>query len=174
MRRWRLVLLFTVFLTGCGYRDFQQSEAERHAAWQALLPLLQLRTALVGNLLTSARAQPGVDAAQLSRLAEARARALALPPTPGLPDDAQLPRHATTQIALSTALAPVLQQVRRAPGLLPLANQLEGLENRITVARNAYDLATQRHNALLDRFPSSLTARVMGLQARPAWAAPTP
>lgn len=174
MRRWQLVLLFTVFLTGCGYRDFQQLEADRHAAWQALVPLLQQRTALVANLLTSARVQPGVDAAQLSRLAEARARVLALPPTPDLPDDAQLPGHATAQIALTNALAPVLQQVRRAPGLLPLANQLEGLDNRIAVARNSYDLATQRHNALLERFPSSLTARIMGLQARPAWTATAP
>jgi LemA protein len=168
MRRWQFALLLTALLTGCGYRDFQQLDEERQAAWQALAPLEQQRTALLANLLTSARALPGFDANQLARLADARAQVLALPQLAGLPDSVQLQRHGTAQAGLSKALAPVLQQVRQAQGLQALANQLDALENQIRVAGNRYNLATERYNALLGSFPSSLTARFKGLQPRPA------
>lgn len=169
MRPCSLVLLLCVFLSGCGYRDFQQLDAERQAAWSALTPLYQQRTALVANLLSAARALPGLDPALLAGLAQARQQAGAQPSAPALPDDAaQLLAHAAAQAALTATLAPVLQAARRAPGLLPMMGQFEGLENRITVARNRYSLATQQYNALLDSFPSSLTARVTGLTPRPA------
>lgn len=168
MRPWRLALLLTVFLSGCGYRDFQQLDAERQAAWSALAQLYQQRTALITNLLAATRTLPGLEAAQLSRLAEARNRAAALPAAPTLPEDAALLQgHAATQAALGAALAPVLQAARRAPGLLPMVGQFEGLENRITVARNRYSLATRDYNRLLDSFPSNLTARAMGRSPRP-------
>ncbi len=175
MRSRSLVLLLLVLLSGCGYRDFQQLDAERQAAWSALTPLYQQRTALLTNLLTASRPLPGIDPAQLVRLAEARVQAIALPATPALPEDAALlQRHTAAQAALGAALAPVLQAARRAPGLLPLSGQFDGLENRITVARKRYELATQRYNSLVDSFPSSLTARVLGLGPRPMLGDPQP
>ncbi|MDE2617460.1 MAG: LemA family protein [Burkholderiales bacterium] len=169
MRPWRLVLLLTVFLSGCGYRDFQQLDAERQAAWSALAPLYQQRTALVTILLNAARTLPGADPGQLAQLAQTRATAAALPVPGTLPEDtASLQSQASAQAALTAALAPVLQTARHAPGLVPMVGQFDGLENRITVARNRYGLATQQYNTLLGSFPSSLTARVMGLTLRPA------
>lgn len=169
MRPWRLALLLTVLLSGCGYRDFQQLDAERQAAWSALTPLYQQRTALVTTLLNAARTLPGVAPEQLSRLAQAHAAVAALPAPAALPENSPgLQSHAAAEAALTTALAPVLQAARRAPGLVPMAGQFDGLENRITVARNRYGLATQQYNALLGSFPASLTARVMGLAPRPA------
>jgi len=168
MRSRLLVVLLLVLLSGCGYRDFQQLDAERQAAWSVLTPLYEQRTALVTNLLTASRALPGMDPVQLDRLAEARAQVASLPATPALPEDAtQLQRHMAAQAALSAALSPVVQVARRAPGLLPLSGQFDGLENRLTVARNRYELATQRYNSLVDSFPASLTARVLGLGPRP-------
>jgi LemA protein len=168
-------LLFLVLLSGCGYRDFQQLDAERQAAWAALTPLYEQRTALVTNLLTASRALPGIDSVQLSRLVEVRAQVASLPATPALPEDlALLQRHIAAQAALGAALAPVLQVTRRAPGLVPLSGQFDGLENRITVARNRYELATQRYNSLLGSFPASLTARALGLAPRPPLASNRP
>lgn len=167
MRPWRLVLLLTVFLSGCGYRDFQQLDAERQAAWSVLAPLYQQRTALVTTLLNAARTLPGADPGQLARLAQAHAAAAALAvPLALLEDATSLQGQVGTQAALTAALAPVLQAARRAPGLLPMTGQFDGLENRITVARNRYSLATQQYNTLVGSFPSSLTARVMGLAPR--------
>ncbi len=175
MRSRSLVLLLLVLLSGCGYRDFQQLDAERQAAWAALTPLYEQRAALVTNLLTASRALPGIDPGQLGRLAEIRVQVAALPATPALPEDlVLLQRHATAQAALGAALAPVLQVTRRAPGLLPLSGQFDGLENRITVARNRYELATQRYNSLLESFPASLTARALGLAPRPLLAGKRP
>lgn len=169
MRTWPLLLLLTALLSGCGYRDFQQLDAERLSAWQTLLPLEQQRAALALTLLASTRALPGIEAAALARLDDARKRALAdAPAATPLPADALLLRHVETHAALAQALTPVLLRARGAPGLSPLVGQFDAIDNRIAVAYSRYNLATQRHNALLMSFPSNLTALGLGLQPRAA------
>lgn len=171
MLRWSLMFLVAALLGGCSSREFPQLDAERQAAWAALQPLYQQRTALSLNLLSSARALPTAPPAAFTRLALAREQALALPAATNPDDAALLQRHTTTQTELVTALAPLLALARQQPGLLPLAQQFEGLDNRIRVQHQRYALATQRYNQLLQDFPSSLVARLQGRSPRPDWPA---
>lgn len=163
MLRSVLLLFLTVLLCGCGAQEFRQLQAERQAAWQELQTLQQLRTALTRNLLASTRALPAVSATQFANLEQARGQAAALPAVN--PDDvAALQRQLQAQAELAQALAPLLEQARRQTGLQALAQQFDSLENRMRVAQQRYQLATRRHNQLLASFPTSLTARVQGLQ----------
>lgn len=171
MLRWSLMLLFATLLGGCGFRELPQLDVERQAAWAALQPLHQQRMALSLNLLSSVRALPTAQPAAFTRLARAREQALALPSVTN-PDDASLlQRHATAQAELTAALAPLLALARQQAGLLPMAQQFDGLDNRIRVQQQRYQLATQRYNSLLQDFPSSLVARLQGRSPRPDWPA---
>ncbi len=163
MLRWPFFVLLAALLVGCGWQDFQQLAAERQSAWQRLQALQAQRAGLALNLVASARALPTVPAAALTQLERARQQTLALPTSN--PDDlTQLRLALEAHGALAQALAPVLAQARLQAGLQPLAQQFEALDNAIRVAQQRYQLATQRHNQLLASFPSSLTARVQGLQ----------
>lgn len=164
MLRWPLLLLLAALLGGCGSQDYRQLAAERLSAWQSLQALQAQRASLALNLLSSTRALPGLPATAFTQLERARLQTLALPASSS-PDDLALLQQAVQAHAdLTRALGPVLAQARQQPGLQPLAGQFEALDNRIRVAQQRYQLATQRHNQLLARFPSSLTARVLGLQ----------
>jgi LemA protein len=171
MLRWSLMLLFAALLAGCSSREFQQLDTERQAAWAALQPMYQQRAALSLNLLSSARALPTAPPAAFTRLELARGQALALPSATNPDDAALLQRHTAIQTELVTALAPLLVLARQQPGLVPLAQLFEGLDNRIRVQQQRYTLATQRYNALLQGFPSSLVAWLQDRGPRPVWPA---
>ena len=163
MLRSVLLLFLITLLGGCGSQEFSQLQAERQAAWQELQALQQQRTALTRNLLASTRALPAIPAAQFANLERARGQAAVLPPAN--PDNVvALQRQLQTQAELAQALNPLLEQARRQTGLQALAQQFDALDNRMRVAQQRYQLATRRHNQLLASFPSSLTARVQGLQ----------
>lgn len=163
MLRWPIFLLLAALLGGCGWQDYRQLAAERQSAWQRLQSLQVQRARLALNLLSSTRALPTVPSAALTQLERARQQILVLPASN--PDDlAQLQDALEAHGALTQALAPVLAQARLQAGLLPLVQQFEALDSGIRVAQQRYQLATRQHNQLLASFPSSLTARVQGLQ----------
>lgn len=163
MLRWPLLFLLALVLGGCGSQEYRQLASERQSAWQSLQSLQAQRADLALNLLSATRSLPAFPATAVTQLERARQQTLALPASS--PDDLALLQQAVqTHTALTQALAPVLAQARQQPGLQPLVGQFEALDNRIRVAQQRYQLATQRHNQLLARFPSSLTARVQGLQ----------
>ena len=164
MLRWPLLILITALLGGCGQQEFRQLYAERQAAWQSLQTLQAQRAALALNLLASTRALPSVPAADFTRLERARGQTLALPANSSPDDLIAMQRTLQAQAELTQALAPLLAQARQQAGMLPMTQQFEALDNRTRVAQQRYQLATQRHNQLLASFPSSLTARVQGLQ----------
>ncbi|MBX9872644.1 MAG: LemA family protein [Burkholderiaceae bacterium] len=164
MLRWPLLFLLAALLGGCGLQDYRQLAAERQSAWDSLQSLQAQRAGLALNLLTSARALPAVPATAITQLEHARRQTLALPASSSPDDLALLQQAVQAHTALTQALAPVLTHARQQPGLQPLVWQFEALDNRIRVAQQRYQLATRRHNQLLARFPSSLTARVQGLQ----------
>lgn len=163
MLRWSFSLLLAALLGGCGWQDYRQLAAERQSAWQRLQSLQVQRARLALNLLSSTRTLPTVPSAALAQLERARQQILVLPASN--PDDlAQLQDALEAHGALTQALAPVLTQARLQAGLLPLVQQFEALDSGIRVAQQRYQLATRQHNQLLASFPSSLTARVQGLQ----------
>lgn len=167
MLRWVLVVCLVMPLAGCGSGEFRQLDAERQTAWLALQPLYQLRTALALNVLNSTQSQLAPEVRD--RLLRTRHRAQTLPPLPTPDDTALLQAQVVAQSEFAAALAPLLVQARRQAGLLPLVQQLEGLDNRIRVEQQRYVLATNRYNQLRQAFPSSLTAWARGLEPRPVW-----
>lgn len=163
MLRCALLLLLTALLSACGSQEFRQLQAEREAAWHELQTVQQLRTTLTRNLLASTRALGAVPAAQLAHLEQARSLSENLSMS-GPDDVSALRRQLQAQVDFAQALSPVLAQARKLPGLLPLVQQFDSLDNRMRVAQQRYQLATRRYNQLLASFPASLTARVQGLQ----------
>ena len=109
-----------------------------------------------------------------ARVIEARARATAIQVSPGMLDDPQaMERFQQAQGQLGGALSRLLAVAENYPdlkanqGFQDLRVQLEGTENRVTVARNRYIEAVQQYNVLARSFPSNLTAMVFGYQPKP-------
>jgi LemA protein len=174
MKRWFLVLFAALSLTGCGYNDFQRLDEQTKAAWSEVLNQYQRRADLVPNLVATVKGEANFEQETLTRVIEARARATAVQVTPQTLNDPQaFQRFQQAQGELSGALSRLLAVSERYPtlqanqGFRDLRVQLEGTENRITVARNRYIQAVQEYNVLTRSFPTNLTAMVFSYQPKP-------
>lgn len=167
MKRWLLILLTVLTLTGCGYNDFQRLDEQTKSAWSEVLNQYQRRADLVPNIVATVKGEAAFEQETLSKVIEARARATSIQVTPEtLNDPAAFNRFQAAQGELGSALSRLMVVVEQYPNLKAnqafsdLRVQLEGTENRITVARNRYIQAVQAYNVLARSFPSNLTAMV--------------
>jgi LemA protein len=156
-------------LAGCGYNDFQRLDEQVKAAWAEVLNQYQRRADLVPNLVATVKGEAAFEQETLTRVIEARARATAVQATPELINDpAAFQKFQAAQGELSSALSRLLVVTENYPnlkanqGFQDLRVQLEGTENRITVARNRYIQSVSDYNVLARSFPSNLTAKVFG------------
>ena len=156
-------------LAGCGYNDFQRLDEQTKAAWAEVLNQYQRRADLVPNLVATVKGEAAFEQDTLTRVVEARARATAVQATPELVNDPEaFQKFQAAQGQLSSALSRLLVVSENYPnlkanqGFQDLRVQLEGTENRITVARNRYIQAVSDYNVLARSFPSNLTAKVFG------------
>lgn len=175
MRR-LFALVAVAALTGCGYNDFQRLDEQTRAAWSEVLNQYQRRADLIPNLVETVKGEAAFEQETLTRVIEARARATSIQVTPGMLDDPQaLERFQQAQGQLGSALSRLLAVAENYPdlkanqGFQDLRVQLEGTENRVTVARNRYIDAVQQYNVLARSFPSNLTAMVFGYQPKPGF-----
>ena len=164
-------------LSGCGYNDFQRLDEQTTAAWAEVLNQYQRRADLVPNLVATVKGEAAFEQETLTRVVEARAKATAIQVTPETLNDPQaVQRLQAAQGELGSALSRLLVVAERYPtlqanqGFSDLRVQLEGTENRITVARNRYIQTVQDYNVLARSFPTNLTALVMGYAAKPNFA----
>ena len=171
-----LVLAASLTLSGCGYNDFQRLDEQTRAAWSEVLNQFQRRADLIPNLVETVKGEAAFEQETLSRVIEARARATAIQVTPGMLDDPQaMERFQQAQGQLGSALSRLLAVAENYPnlkanqGFQDLRVQLEGTENRVTVARNRYIESVQQYNVLARSFPSNLTAMVFGYQPKPGF-----
>ncbi len=160
--------LLTLSLAGCGYNSMQQQEEEVFAAWGNLEAALQRRADLIPNLVATVKAAASHERETLQAVIEARSKATQATITPQqLGDKAALQKMADAQGALSSALSRLMVVVERYPQLqanqnfLGLQHQLEGTENRITVARKRYNDAVKTFNYSIRKFPNSLTNNML-------------
>ena len=167
MLRWAPALLLAATLTGCGYNDFQRLDEQSKSAWSEVLNQYQRRADLVPNLVATVKGEASFEQETLTRVIEARARATAIQLTPQMLEDPQaMQRFQAAQGQLGSALGRLLAVSEQYPTLkanqafADLRVQLEGTENRITVARNRYIQTVQEYNVLARSFPSNLTAMV--------------
>ena len=167
MKRWFAVLAAVLALTGCGYNDFQRLDEQTKSAWSEVLNQYQRRADLVPNLVATVKGEANFEQETLTRVVEARAKATSVQVTPETLNDPQaFQRFQQAQGELSSALSRLLVVSERYPdlkanqGFRDLRVQLEGTENRITVARNRYIQSVQEYNVLARSFPTNLTAMV--------------
>ncbi|NMG45581.1 LemA family protein [Aromatoleum toluvorans] len=162
-----LALLAAIGLGGCGYNDFQRLDEQSKAAWAEVLNQYQRRADLIPNLVATVKGEANFEQETLTKVIEARARATAIQVTPAMLNDPQaMERFQQAQSQLGGALSRLLAVAENYPSLKAnqafqdLRVQLEGTENRITVARNSYIKSVQEYNILARSFPTNLTAMV--------------
>jgi len=173
MKRWFLILIAALSLSGCGYNQFQTLDEQTKAAWSEVLNQYQRRADLVPNLVATVKGEANFEQETLTKVVEARAKATSIQVTPDmLNDPAALQKFQQAQGELSGALGRLLAVSERYPDLKAnqsfrdLRVQLEGTENRITVARNRYIQAVQQYNVLARSFPTNLTAMAFGYKPK--------
>ena len=176
----RLLFLFLLLallpLSGCGYNTLQATDEQIKAAWSEVLNQYQRRADLVPNLVNVVKGYAAHEKEVQLGVTEARARIGSIQATPELINDEQaFARFQAAQAQMSSALARLLAVSERYPQLKAdgafrdLQAQLEGTENRITVARNRYIKAVQEYNVTVRSFPSNLTAMLFGFKVKPSF-----
>jgi len=176
MRKSWLVFVALVALAapGCGYNRIQAQDEQTKAAWSEVLNQYQRRADLVPNLVNTVKGYAAHEERVLTEVTEARARVGSIQATPELINDpAAFEKFQASQRDLTSALSRLLVVAENYPNLKADAHfrdlqaQLEGTENRIAVARHRYIQAVQDYNVTVRSFPSNLTARMFGHQAKP-------
>jgi len=169
-----VLAVVTVFLSGCGYNTLQSTDEQIKASWAEVVNQYQRRADLVPNLVNTVKGFAAQEQQVLLGVTNARARVGAIQATPELINNPEaFAKFQAAQGQLSSALSRLLVVVERYPQLKSDANfrdlqaQLEGTENRITVARNRYIKAVQQYNVVVRQFPSNLTAMVFGYKEKP-------
>jgi LemA protein len=176
MRRLWTVLaaLATLSLTNCGYNAIQSNDEQVKSSWSEVLNQYQRRADLVPNLVNSVKGFAQQEKDVLVGVTNARAKVGSIQATPEvLNDPAAFQKFQAAQGELSSALSRLLVVTENYPQLKSdalfrdLMAQLEGTENRITVARNRYIKAVQDYNVTIRSFPTNLTAMAFGYKEKP-------
>ncbi|MCZ8014757.1 MAG: LemA family protein [Limnobacter sp.] len=169
-------LLFTLTLSGCGYNTIQTNDEQVKAAWAEVLNQYQRRADLVPNLVNVVKAEANFEQETLTQVVEARSKATSIQATPELINDPEaFNKFQQAQGELKGALSRLLLVTENYPnlkanqGFRDLQAQLEGTENRITVARNRYIQSVQDYNITVRSFPNNLTAMAMGYAVKPSF-----
>jgi len=169
---WTVIL--ATQLAGCGYNKFQTQDEQVKAAWSEVVNQYQRRADLVPNLVETVKGFAQQERDVLLGVTEARSKVGSIQATPELINDPQaFQKFQAAQGELTSALKRLLVVVEMYPELKSDQNfrdlqaQLEGTENRITVARNRYIAAVQEYNVTVRSFPTNLTAMMFGYKTKP-------
>ena len=171
-----LALVATLGLSGCGYNNFQTLDEQVKAAWSEVLNQYQRRADLIPNIVASVKGEASFEQDTLTKVIEARSRATSIQATPELVNNPEaFEKFQKAQGELTGALSRLMVVAEQYPQLKAnaafqdLRVQLEGTENRITVARNRYIKTVADYNVLARSFPSNLTAMVFGYKVKPSF-----
>jgi LemA protein len=166
-----------LLLSGCGYNNMQSQDEQIKSAWSEVLNQYQRRADLIPNLVNTVKGYAAQESSVLLGVTEARAKVGSIQATPELVNDpAAFAKFQAAQGELSSALSRLLVVTENYPQLKSDQNfrdlqaQLEGTENRITVARNRYIQAVQNYNVTVRQFPGNLTAMIFGYKPKPNFA----
>ena len=167
-------VVISVLLTGCGYNQFQSLDEQTKSAWAEVLNQYQRRADLVPNIVATVKGEAAFEQDTLTKVVEARAKATSMQVTPEtLNNPEAFKKFQAAQGELTSSLSRLLVVSENYPnlkanqGFQDLRVQLEGTENRITVARNRYIQSVQAYNVLARSFPNNLTAMVFSYSVKP-------
>ena len=171
-----IAVALTLSLSGCGYNDLQRQDEGIKASWSEVLNQYQRRADLVPNLVNTVKGYAAQEQTVLTEVTNARANVGAIKATPELINDpAAFKKFQDAQAELTGALSRLLVVAENYPNLKSdalfrdLQSQLEGTENRITVARNRYIKSVQDFNTTVRSFPTNLTAMMFGYKTKPSF-----
>jgi LemA protein len=170
------LLASSLLLGGCGYNDFQRLDEAVKASWAEVLNQYQRRADLIPNIVNTVKGEANFEQETLTKVIEARAKATSIQATPELINNPEaFNKFQAAQGELSGALSRLLVTVEQYPnlkanqGFQDLRVQLEGTENRITVARNRYIQAVADFNIKVRSVPTNFTAMVFGYHTKPSF-----
>ena len=171
-----LALFAALLLSGCGYNTFQRLDEQVRASWAEVLNQYQRRADLIPNIVATVKGEANFEQETLTRVIEARSRATSIQATPELVNDPDaFAKFQAAQGQLTGALSRLMvvaeqyPQLRANQAFQDLRVQLEGTENRITVARNRYIQTVAEYNVLTRSFPNNLTAMMFGYKTKPSF-----
>lgn len=169
-------LLLLLNLSGCGYNNFQTLDEEAKASWSEVLNQYQRRADLVPNLVNVVKGYASHEKEVLTEVAEARSKVGSMQVTPEVLNDPDaFAKFQAAQGQLTSALSRLMAVSENYPnlkadqGFRDLQAQLEGTENRITVARNRYIDTIKAYNISVRSFPTNLTAMMFGYKVKPSF-----
>ena len=169
-------LAASLSLSGCGYNDFQRQDEQVKAGWSEVLNQYQRRADLIPNIVATVKGEANFEQETLSKVIEARSRATSIQATPELINNPEaFQKFQAAQGELTGALSRLMVVSENYPnlkanqGFQDLRVQLEGTENRITVARNRYIKSVQDYNVLARQFPTNLTAMIFKYDVKPSF-----
>ena len=169
-------LAATLGLSGCGYNDFQRLDEQVKASWSEVLNQYQRRADLIPNIVATVKGEANFEQETLTKVIEARSRATSIQATPELINDpAAFQKFQAAQGELTGALSRLMVVAEQYPnlkanaGFQDLRVQLEGTENRVTVARNRYIKEVAAYNVLTRSFPTNLTAMIFSYAVKPSF-----
>jgi LemA protein len=173
---WAGMIVATLALSGCGYNQFQTLDEQVKAAWSEVLNQYQRRADLIPNIVATVKGEANFEQETLTKVIEARAKATSIQVTPEtLNNPEAFNRFQQAQGELGGALSRLIAVSENYPSLKAnqafqdLRVQLEGTENRITVARNRYIKTVADYNVLARQFPTNLTAMMFGYAVKPSF-----
>ena len=179
---WKKILLVTTLLsvtmglTGCGYNQFQSLDEDSKASWSEVLNQYQRRADLVPNLVATVKGYAEHEEKVLTEVADARSKVGSIQVTSGVLNDPEaFAKFQAAQGQLTGALSRLMAVAENYPnlkadqGFRDLQAQLEGTENRVTVARNRYIASVKDYNVAIRSFPNNLTAMVFGYKTKPSF-----
>lgn len=168
-----LVVAMLLNLTGCGYNKFQSLDEEAKASWSEVLNQYQRRADLVPNLVETVKGYAAHEKEVFTEVTNARAKVGSMQMTPEmLSDPAAMQAFQAAQGQMTSALSRLMLVAENYPNLKAdqafrdLQAQLEGTENRVTVARNRYIDTVKAYNVHTRSFPSNLTAMIFGYEPK--------
>jgi LemA protein len=176
MRAWScaLLALSVLCLSGCGYNSLQQKDEGVKAAWSEVVNQYQRRADLIPNLVNTVKGYAAQEQRVLVGVTEARAKVGSMQVTPEILNNPELfAKYQAAQNQRTSALKSLFAVTENYPQLKSdqnfrdLQSQIEGTENRITIARNRYIQAVQDYNVTVRQFPVNLTAKMFGYQVKP-------
>jgi LemA protein len=163
--------LLGLMLSGCGYNQIQTKDEAVKAGWSEVLNQYKRRADLIPNLVNTVKGYASHEERVLTEVTEARAKVSQI--NVNANDAASLQQFQQAQGELSSALSRLLVVTENYPNLKAdqsfrdLQAQLEGTENRITVARGRYIQTVQDYNTYIRQFPVNLTAMMFHYATKP-------
>lgn len=171
-----VLILSMLMLTGCGYNQFQSLDEETKASWAEVLNQYQRRADLVPNLVATVKAYAAHEEEVFTEVTKARASIGGIQITPELLNDPEaMAKFQAAQGQMTSALSRLMLVAENYPdlkadqGFRDLQAQLEGTENRVTVARNRFIATVKEYNVAVRSFPKNLTAMMFGYETKPSF-----